>query len=99
MRADFDKLILKNSDIWDKKWRVVMFDIPETHFKERRLLSYKLFELGMYQYQKSIYVYPYDCTNVIAFASKFLDVEKYVQQMTVIEIDNLPELKKFFKLK
>ena len=99
MRADFDKLVLKNPKNWDKKWRVVMFDIPEKYFRERRMLSYKLFELGMYQYQKSVYIYPYDCTSVISFASKFLDVEKYVQQMTVTEIDNLPDLKKFFKLK
>ena len=99
MRADFDKLVLTGEKNWDKKWRVVMFDVPEIHHHARRQFSYKLFELGMYQYQKSVYVYPYDCTDVINFAAEFLGIQDSIRQMTLLTLDKTTELKKFYKLR
>jgi len=69
--------ICQHSD-WDKKWRLVVFDIPEKQHFERGILRKKLYEFGFYKVQKSVYVYPYNCTNEIKFICKKLQITKYV---------------------
>lgn len=45
---------------WDKKWRVVIFDIPEKERKTRDFLRRKLVDLGFGELQKSVYISPLD---------------------------------------
>ena len=45
---------------WDKKWRLVIFDIPEKKRKARNALREKLIELGFGKWQRSIYISPHD---------------------------------------
>lgn len=45
---------------WDKKWRLVIFDISEETRSTRDLLRDKLKELGFGMLQKSIYISAYD---------------------------------------
>ena len=45
---DYDNLELPQSKMWDKKWRLVVFDIPDNKNKERRALSKKLKDLGLF---------------------------------------------------
>jgi len=41
---------------WDRKWRVVLFDIEEENKKAREQFRRKLYELGFGQLQKSVYI-------------------------------------------
>lgn len=45
---------------WDRKWRLVIFDIPEKERKARDALREKLKELGFGRWQKSVYISPHD---------------------------------------
>ena len=45
---------------WDKKWRVVIFDIPEKERKTRNFLRNKLVSLGFGELQESVYISPLD---------------------------------------
>lgn len=45
---------------WDRKWRIVIFDIPEKQRTLRDGLRNKLKELGFGQWQKSVYITPHD---------------------------------------
>lgn len=40
---------------WDGKWRIIIFDIPESHRKIRRTLRGKLKEWGFIAWQKSVW--------------------------------------------
>ncbi|MBI2054240.1 MAG: hypothetical protein HYT36_02820 [Candidatus Staskawiczbacteria bacterium] len=42
---------------WDKKWRMVAFDIPNTHRKGRDAVRYRLRTAGFYELQESILIY------------------------------------------
>jgi CRISPR-associated endonuclease Cas2 len=66
---------------WDKKWRVVIFDIPEDKKHNRDIFRERLINLGFIQIQKSVYVYPFECAQEIAFVSNYLLVQKYVTIM------------------
>jgi len=78
LRYDIDELQIRKSKLWDGKWRIVIFDIPERFRNGRIALSRKLKELGFYSLQKSVFVFPYECENEIDFIREFFDVKKFV---------------------
>ena len=96
---DYDDLVLLQLKRWDKKWRLVVFDIPEKKKKERRAFSMKLKNLGFYPLQESVFIYPYDCQDEIDFVCEFLSISQYVNYCLVETLDKKEgELRKFFNL-
>ncbi|MBI2639505.1 MAG: CRISPR-associated endonuclease Cas2 [Candidatus Sungbacteria bacterium] len=78
-KFEFDALRLPEKPRrWDKKWRVVIFDIPENKKKERRIFSDRLKDLGLFGLQKSVFAYPYPCEDEIDFLVQFLDINRHV---------------------
>lgn len=89
-----DLMEIKKPKVWDKKWRLVMFDIPVRFTKGREALRYHLKELGFFQFQKSAWLYPYPGEDEIIFVADFYGVGKYVEILTV---DNILRDEKFIK--
>jgi hypothetical protein len=83
---------------WDYKWRIVAFDIPEKLRKGRDAFREKLQSLGFYELQKSVLVYPYECSNEIEFLIEFWAIRKYVRYGVLESIDNELHLKTHFQL-
>lgn len=96
---ELDKMKIKKPKKWDGKWRIVLFDIPETHKKERDALRHRLKQLGFFEYQKSVFVHPYDCKNEIDYIIEFWFIRKYVRFVVADFLDNELHLKQHFKLK
>ncbi|TSC92166.1 MAG: phenylacetic acid degradation operon negative regulatory protein [Candidatus Berkelbacteria bacterium Licking1014_85] len=74
----FEESRINQTKKWDKKWRVIIFDIPEKFKRERDIFSNKLTQLGLHRLQKSIFVYPFKCTEEIYRVTQRLNIEKYV---------------------
>ncbi len=84
--------------VWDRKWRIVIFDIPEDEREKRDALRQHLTRFGFYKLQQSVAVYPFDCRNEIDFIIELLDIRKYVRFIVAESIDNEADVKRFFKL-
>ena len=84
---------------WDKKWRMVFFDVPEKYRWGRDSLRNKLKDLGFYEIQKSVFAFPYECEDEIDFIIEFYGMRKYVRFGVLDYIDNDIYLKKHFALK
>jgi len=93
----FETLRLKRS-VWDGKWRIVMFDIPEDLNSGRDSLREKLRSLGFYELQKSVLIFPYECQDELEFIIEFFGMREYVRFGILESIDNELHLKKLFKL-
>ncbi len=93
----FQDMRIENRGSWDKRWRMVFFDIPEKHGNARRNFTSKLKKLGFLQFQKSVWIYPYDCKDEIDFVSEILGISKFTTLLTVNIGDDSP-LKKHFSL-
>ena len=51
----FDDMKIKKQKIWDKRWRVVIFDIPERSGRiARNAMRWKMKNMGFFQLQKSV---------------------------------------------
>ncbi|MDP3784723.1 MAG: CRISPR-associated endonuclease Cas2 [bacterium] len=83
---------------WDKKWRLVLFDIPESRKKARNALSRALKQAGFAQFQKSVFIHPFECRNEADFIIEFFNLRPYVRFITADEIDNGLAFKKHFEL-
>lgn len=73
---------------WDRKWRVIVFDIPEKYRGARKALYNKMVEIGLYPMQKSVLVHPFPCEHEIEFLKDFFNVKPYVDILLVSEMPN-----------
>jgi len=69
------ELKLERPAVWDRQWRIVIFDIPEDKKIVREALRKHLRNLGFLRLQKSVFVTPYPCAKEITFLQKFYEVE------------------------
>ncbi|MBI4135968.1 MAG: hypothetical protein HY481_00220 [Candidatus Vogelbacteria bacterium] len=92
LNFNLDKMFIPEPKIWDQKWRLVVFDIPEKIKRARDALREKLRELGFYEWQKSVFIHPYDCTREIDFLSEFFNIRPYVRLAIIEQTTNEAEL-------
>lgn len=89
---------LKKQKNWDKKWRLVIFDIPDKYKKVRDIFRIRLRQLSLYPLQESIYVSPYPCFNEIEFLRELYGISFTVKYLLVEKIEDDEELRKHFEL-
>lgn len=95
---DIENMRIQPMKKWDKKWRVVLFDIPEKRRKMREALVRALKVMEFYQFQKSVFVHPFECKNEIDFVIEFFLIRPHVRLITADHIDNELHLKNLFNL-
>lgn len=76
-RYQIDNLRIKKMKKWDKKWRIVIFDIPEKKKVAREALRGKLKDLGFAKFQDSAWVTPFPCENEINFIKLVFDLSDF----------------------
>ena len=84
---------------WDQRWRVIIFDIPERRRRIRDRLRITMRELGFARLQDSVWVYPYDCEDLMALLKADLKLGVSVLYMVVEHIENDKHLRAQFALK
>ena len=95
----FDEIsVLSGRHNWDKKWRIVMFDIPEKKKRARNALCRKLKEMGFIELQKSVLVAPYECREEVDFIGEYFSVRGYINYVLVDKIENEQNFRKKFNL-
>jgi len=83
---------------WDGKWFLVFFDVPEAQRNKRDYLRKFLIKLGFYQYQKSVYLFPYECEKEVSLIKKFVEGAKYMKYIIAEKIEDELSAKEYFKL-
>lgn len=97
-RRNFEKYQFPTKFVWDKKWRVICFDIPEKRKYVRHVLQQKLVEVGCYRLQDSVFVTPHKCGEILKLAHNAFFLHKHVRGMVVTQIDDEQALLGRFKL-
>jgi DNA-binding transcriptional regulator PaaX len=84
---------------WDRKWRVIMFDIVQLKRLYREALRGKLINMGFVMLQKSVWIIPYDCAKEVELLKSFFGLSSQEIRMLVVEdIGEDKKYKKFFNL-
>lgn len=68
---------------WDGKWRLIMFDIPESHKEKRQSFRILLKQNGFYKLQASVYISPYTLNNSAVAYLKETGLIKFIRILRV----------------
>ena len=94
-----DELKINKQGSWDKRWRLIFYDIPEYKKKARDAFGKKMKDLGLYRLQKSLWVSAYDCLAEIEFLCSVFEID--MDDVLYLEVANIPkdrEVRKWFEL-
>ncbi len=98
LKYRLQEAIIEKPKKWDKKWRVIMFDIKEKRKNTREKLRRELVNLGFKRLQDSVWIYPYECEEVIIMLKSYFYIGKDVLYMVVDRLENDKWLKNDFGL-
>ncbi|MEK7200922.1 MAG: hypothetical protein AAB672_02230 [Patescibacteria group bacterium] len=85
LRVKHIKLPHRNK--WDGLWRIVTFDIPEKLKINRRRFARALNFAGMYNLEKSVFIYPHECKEQIFKIAELYEVKKYARYIVACSVD------------
>lgn len=72
---------------WDRKWRLLVFDIPEPKKEAREALRDLLTYLGFYRFQDSVFIYPFPCEHEVDLLKELFGIQKYVHCFSVLDAE------------
>lgn len=98
LKYKLGEMKIKSKDTWDKKWRVVIFDIPEAKKRLRDEFREKLKQVGFYQLQKSVFVHAFPCADEIEFLRQVYRVDIDVTTIIASHIEGEDRIKDFFHI-
>jgi DNA-binding transcriptional regulator PaaX len=88
-RVVIDSLNIPKPAKWDKKWRLVTFDVPIRQSKARAYFTSHLQSLGFMMLQRSLWVHPFPSFDQVEQIGGYYNVLRYC---TLMEVDRLDEL-------
>lgn len=92
------RLVVKKPKRWDRRWRIVVFDIWEKRRLARDRLRAMLKKAGFCKIQNSVWAYPYDCEELLVFIRTELRLGKSVLYIVAEGIENDIILRRHFGL-
>ncbi len=89
---------LKKPKKWDGKWRMLIFDIKEERKGTRDKIRFTLKRIGFLRLQDSVWVYPYDCEDLVTLMKADFKIGRDLLYLIVDTIEGDTNIKKYFKL-
>ncbi len=90
---------IKKPKKWDGMWRVITFDIKEEKRATRDNIRQTLKTMGFCQLHKSVWVYPYDCEDLITLLKADFKIGKDLLYLVAYKIEHEKPLLNHFNLK
>ena len=89
---------LKTPKQWDKKWRLVSFDIKEKRRDTRGQLRATLSAVGFVRLHHSLWVYPHECQDFVTMLKADYEIGKDILYIVSDYIENDLRLRRHFEL-
>lgn len=83
---------------WDRRWRMVIFDIEERRKANRKKIRLLLQRLGFLRLQNSVWVHPYDCEEIVALIKTDMRIGRDVLYVIADAIEFDRPLREQFEL-
>lgn len=99
-KYQINDLKIEKTKKWDKNWWVLIFDVKDKHRIKREALRGKIKELGLFQLQKSVWIFPYNFQKEIELLRSFFGLtDEEMKVIVASKIENDSEARSFFGLK
>ena len=85
--------------VWDRKWRLILFDIPTGERAKRNAFRSFIRRQGAVMLQKSVWVHPFDCVEQIDLLKHIFDFSDVHLRLIVTDSIGIDaEFRRHFKL-
>lgn len=95
-RSEYTLLVPR---VWDRRWRVLIFDVPEERRALRDKIRNTLVSIGFLRVQDSVWIFPHDCEEFIVLLKADFKIGKDLLYLIVDKIENDSEFRDWFNLK
>lgn len=91
-----DNIEIQAPKVWDRKWRIVIFDIPDDKKVSRNILRDKLRQIGFILLQESVFIFPFECKREVDYIANNFFIKPYVKYILADIIEGDDDLIKKF---
>ena len=98
-QLQIDEYIPEKPATWDGKWRVLIFDIPERKKGMRDRIRHTLLQIGFKRLQDSVWIFPYDCEDILLLLKADLRIGKDLLYMIVDSLEYDAPLRSHFNIR
>lgn len=98
LKYSLDTLSIEKPKIWDKAWRLVIYDVPKKKKHLRDLFRETLKNLGFYQLQESVWIFPHPCEPQITFLREYYGVGNEVVYIVATTLEDDSPYRTYFGL-
>lgn len=98
LKYEVDKIKIDRPDSWDGKWRLVMFDIGNDKKEIRNLFREKLKQMEFYQFQESVFIFPFPCLKEVKYLREVFEIPDEVKIVVANYVENDEDLRKMYRL-
>lgn len=96
LKFAIDELAVEKPKIWDGKWTLISYDIPEPLKDARKIFQEYLKAWGFYPLHESVFLHAWPCQKQIEFLREYLGIAKNVRIFKVSSIENDRHFRDFF---
>ncbi|MBI5045631.1 MAG: hypothetical protein HZC14_01325 [Candidatus Niyogibacteria bacterium] len=97
-RLELSEYRFKKPIRWDGRWRVLIFDIPEKRKGLRDRVRDTLVAIGFVHAQDSVWIYPYDCEDMVTLLKADFKIGKDLLYLVVEKMEYDTAFKDHFGL-
>ncbi len=95
-QLEISNFVIKKPRRWDLKWRLLIFDIPEYRRPLREKVRRTLTAIGFVRLQDSVWVYPYDCEDLVTLLKADFKIGKDLLYIVADAVENDRRLRSVF---
>lgn len=96
LKYAINELVIEKPKFWDRKWRLISYDIPIKNKSLGKVFREYLRAWGFYPLHESVFLHAYPCEKQVEFLREYLGISEYVQIFQVSAIENNKLFKEFF---
>lgn len=96
LKYALEDLSLQKPTVWDGKWYLVSYDVPQGLSFLRDYLRGSLKRLGFYPLHESVYLHAYPCKSEVDFLREYFGVAANVRIFTISQIENDKIFREYF---
>lgn len=96
LKYAIDELVVEKPRIWNGKWTLVSYDIPNELKKQREIFQEYLKAWGFYPLHESVFLHAYPCEKQVDFLRAYLNIGEMVRLFSVSRIENDKPFRDYF---
>ncbi|MEK7096128.1 MAG: hypothetical protein AAB896_02450 [Patescibacteria group bacterium] len=82
-----DEIRILSPRTWDKKWRLVAFDVPVKQSRQRQEFVARLHALNFFMLQRSLWIHPFPCFKEVEKIASHYNVLRHCSLMEIAQTD------------